>query len=818
VPDFRQVEDLVRDLRHAVRLLRRSPVFAGVAVLTLGLGIGAGAAVFALLDAAFLKPLPIARPHELVSAAMTTRSGGSVANVPVPLFQELRAEPRSFSGVFAFWQQVATVRWDAEAERVLVQFVTPEYYPSLGVRPLLGRLPGAGDRANAGSEEAVLGYRFWMRRFGADPAAIGQRLFVDGEWKTVVGVTPPEFFGTDRAASPDVTVRLPEPIRVSNLWVMGRLRRGVSLEEARAETALAWQRAAVALRPQLGRLRAAARDEILARRATLLPAARGGGALGLRQHLTPLRILALLSAVVLLIGCANLAGLLLARGAARSAELATRLAVGASRGRVVRQLLAESVLLSIAGGAAGLVFASWGHPVLARFLLGDAVPPGAAFVFDARVCAFALAASAAASLVFAVAPALRTTRLDLLQVLRGETAVSGARSRGWLARAFLVVQVAACVVLLVAAALLARTLGNLRAVDRGFSGTNLLLMDVGTSATPAEGPQVAAHYLALVEAAAAVPGVASASLSARVVFGAGGWEKPIWVQGRPADDDQVAAFNVAAPGFFAAAGLRLVAGRDFSPQDRPGTPAVAVVNEAFVRRYCPGGRPEGCRFGDRGPSSSAAYEVIGVVNDAKYGTLREGGDPMIYCALLQEDFASPVTLHVRAQSRPERLASQIRDRIRALDTTIPVYDVRTIEQQMDRALRQERMLAALSGFFAATALLLTSVGLFGTIACAVQRRVREVGLRIALGARRADVLRVILGETLGLVACGAAVGVGASLLATRLLASMLFGLSPGDPLAVGAAVGVLLAVALAAAYLPARRATRLQPMDALRNP
>jgi predicted permease len=806
------LDSLGQDVRYGFRLLRRSPGFAAVALLTLTLGIGGTVALFSLLDAAMFKRLPLPNPEQLVSVIVTTPAGGWMSNVPSALFQELRREPRSFSGVLAFHQDRATIRWGADSERALVLSVSGEYYATLGVSAFLGRLIGPADDTIDGGV-AILGYDFWVRRFGSDPAILGRTLVVDGTPRTIVGVTPRHFFGTDRSASPDVTVPLGDPRALANVWLMGRVREGAGAEQARAETELAWRRAQEILRPTYNRLRERQLDELLARGVALIPGDRQGGRMGMLAHVERLGVLALLSAIVLLIACANLASLLLARGASRAAEIGTRLALGAGRGRVVRQMLVESLILSGLGGALGLAFGFLAHRVLVVFLIGEAVPPGAAYELDARLLLFTAAVALATGLLVGVVPALRETRVELVRALGRDARVT--RVRG--SHALIVGQVAMCVVLLAAGTLLARTLTNLRAIDRGFSAEHLLLVNVGAGERERSGPAVAAFYQELMARAEAIPGVSSASLGANALFGSGGWKKNVWVQGRPSEEVQVAAFNVVAPGFFGTTGLPLLEGRDFSINDRLETARVAIVNEAFVRRYCPRAVPIGCRFRDGRLDAGGRFEVVGVVKDARHDSLREPPEPTIYEALLQEERPSPVTLHVRARGNPALVAPRLRDELRRFDATLPVHSVRTIAQQIDASLRQDRMMATLSGWFALLALFLTCIGLFGTVAYGIERRMREIGIRLALGATRAHVLRVVLGRTLALVVLGAMVGVAAALASTRVLGSFLFGLSPTDPVTVAGSVVGLLAVGALACYLPARRATSLEPVVVLRR-
>ena len=807
------MDGILQDIRYGLRRLARAPGFAGTAALTLALGIGANAALFSLLDAALFKRLPVPDPEQLVSVVVTTRTGGWMANVPSVLFEELRREPRSFSGLFAFWQESATIRVDGEAERALVQQVSGDYHATLGVGARLGRLIERADDTTGGADVAVLGYDFWTRRFAADPAVLGKTVFIGKTARTIVGVTPPGFFGTDRAVSPDITIPLGDPRTLANVWVMGRLRADATLEQARAETERAWLHSIEILRPGLERYRKSDREQILTQGVDLRAGDREGGRLGMRAYAGQLRVLIVLSSVVLLIGCANIASLLLARASARSAEIATRLVLGVGRMRLIRQMLVESALLAAIGGVLGLAFGFLAHGVLVLFVIGDTVPAGVEFTLDYRLLLFTMGVSLGTALLFGLVPALRAGRTDLVQALKRDARLPRLRA----GRGLVVAQVAACVVLLAAGTLLARTLANLRTLDRGFSADSLLLVNVGVGDHARTGAHVAAFYQDLISRAEGVSGVVSASLGANALFGAGGWRKSVWVQGRPAEERQSAAFNVVAPGFFATTGMRVLSGRDLSTRDRPDTPRVVIVNEAFARAYCPAGAPLGCRFGDNGPQSSGKYDVVGMVKNARYGSLREPPEPMIYEALMQEERPSSVTLHVRAKGSPALLESRLRHELRQVDATLPVHSVRTIAQQIDRSLRQDRMMATLSGYFALLALFLTSLGLFGTVAYGVERRMREIGIRIALGGGRGHVLRVVLGDSLFLVGLGAAAGVLLAIASTRILESMLFGISPTSVSTVAGVVFLLFGTSALACYLPARRAAGLDPMTVLRR-
>jgi predicted permease len=646
----------------------------------------------------------------------------------------------------------------------------------------------------------VLSYRFWKRRFGLDPAVLGRTVYVDQTAVTVAGVTPREFFGVDAYGDvyPDLWLPIPSGERFSMVWIFGRLKPGVPLSRARAELGPATAEFQDLRRDRMKLWPASERAAFLAEKFDLRPLSKGIESLRMRFS-EPLRILAALSGLLLLIACANVANLLLARSAARSREIALRRAVGAGRGRLLRQLLTESVLLASLSGSLGLGFAFWAHRLLLAFLLSDpaaAVPLDLAFNY--RLLAFAAAMSFATGVLFGIAPALSATSPRL------------HRRRGMM-KPLMTLQVAASLLLVVTAGLFVRSLENLQARDPGFERERLLLMTI-------EAPK--SHPIPqrdLIDRIAAVPGVSSAALAANTVFG-GGWVKTVRVDGyndQPSENLN-AAFNIVGPNFFATSRIPLLIGREFTPSDRDGAPLVAMVNEAFAKKYFPNGNPLAGRYG--GPASGRKYEIIGVVADSRAGSLRASEIPTVYEPLLQPGGWQPqaLNLHVRTAANPAALAESIRREALAVDEDLTVYNVRTIAQELGDSLRRDRMFAALSSFFGLTALLLASVGLYGMLAYAVARRTKEISIRMALGAPRRRILWMVLRQTLLVVAAGSAIGVPAALSATGALKSVLFGLSPTDPATFAAAVAMLAAVAAIAGYLPARRATKVDPMEALR--
>lgn len=528
-----------------------------------------------------------------------------------------------------------------------------------------------------------------------------------------------------------------------------------------------------------------------------------------------LKILIGLTGLVLLIACANLANLLMARSATRSREIGIRLAIGAGRWRLVRQLMTESLLLSSAGGALGLLVAAWGHRLVLGFLVRDPLSVAVDFRMDYRLLAFGFALSVATGLLFGLMPAIRATRADMSGFISGASRQAGPLNMP-LAKGLLVVQIGLSVVLLIGAGLFARSLRNLGVADLGLARENLLLMDVRPTGTTPQARQQ--FWVELTRRVSALAGVRSMALAGDAVFGNGRWIQTVWIErpGQPSEDAKVAD-NVVSPGFFATAGIPTLVGREFAGQDRENTPLVAVVNQTFARRFFGNENPIGKRFGDRGQASSGRYEIVGVVGDAKYGSVREQARPMIFHPLLQEPPMPASVLHLRAMSEPAVLAPSIRREIQAVDGEALISDIRTVPQIIRGQVRRDRMFATLASFFALLALALGAIGIYGMLAYRVAHRTAEIGVRMALGAQKRDVLWLILRETLLLLLVGATLGVPAALGAARLIKSTLFGLAPSDPLTIASATIVLFAAGLVAGLLPARRAASIDPTLALRS-
>jgi predicted permease len=807
------VESAARDVSYAVRILRHRPVFAAVAVLTLALGIGANTAMFSVMDVMLLRALPVKNPQELVEFVRWAPDGSMMTNLPLAVFQHLRENTTVLSGIFAFMADTRVLRAGVGSERFTVQEVSGGFFSTLGVNPLMGRTIDPNDvLPNAEHQVVVLSYPFWSRRFGRDPSVVGATVRVNGAPCTVIGVMPAGFFGVDRSKFPDMWVPLPSD--TDEVWVLGRLTPRVSIPQARAQLEPLFQRALESMRDEMKRWPAHDRDAFLAQKLLVNRATTGTS--GLRweywQYSNTLKILLGMTGLVLLIACVNLANLLMARSAARAQEIGIRMAIGAGRRRILRQLLTENLVLALLGGVVGLLVAAGGHRLLVTLEVGNLERVSLDFQLDARVLGFSLIVSILTGLLSGVLPALRAAREGFLPAIHGVPQPGGA-ARLPFARKLLAVQVALSLMLLIGAGLFVRSLRNLATTNLGLARENLVLMSVDPSLSSAIRDR-REFWTQLTERLAALPGVRSVSLAGDAVFGIGGWNQTIWIrQPDGTERDHGAAFNVAGPGFFETVGIPLLAGREFGWQDQVKSPPVAVVNRAFAQRFFANENPIGKRF----RNSRTQFEIVGVIGDAKYGDLREQPASMFYLPLFQYFQDRPYQVHVRTAGDPAAAMAAIRREIQAMDQDISIEDVRTINQVIHGLLQHDRMFAFLASVFGLLALLLTSIGIYGVVAYQVTRRTGEIGIRMALGAQRTDVLWMVMRETLLVLAAGAAIGLPAAVAAGRVLRSLLFALGPSDPATIIWATATLVGAGALAGFLPARRAASLSPMDALRH-
>jgi predicted permease len=845
---WRPLAEMAQDLRYALRLLRRSPGFTAVAIVSLALGIGANTAVFSVMDTVLLKSMPVEDPDRLVLLGAECKGANWIFMYPT--LRDLRDQQQVFSGIVAISdspRMVVSFPRASKQEAVYVPgtIVSGNYFSVLGVRPVMGRmfteaddrLPGTG-----GVQErvAVISYGLWQREYGGDAGVAGQKISINHHVYTIIGITPREFRGHGTGYAPDIWVTMnqaksPEELNQRN-WaffsgVMGRLKPGVSARQAEAAMTAAYQQvlSGEAERGIEGSLwfpgpSKPVDKNISDYHITLKP---GGGGLGMlrEKYAQSLRIIMAVVGLVLLIACSNVANLLLARATSRRSEIGLRLALGSGRYRLMRQLLTESVLLALMGGVTGLLVAYWLADALAAFIASGGMPLSIQVLPDTRVLAFTIVVCFAAALLFGLVPAWQATRSESGTALRGPSRTqTGGRPRQRFSRALLVSQVALSLLLLIGAGLLAHSLANLHRVDPGFRLQNVLTLEVHMQdLEQIQGKPdfaVAQRRLPILlrdmeGLLNALPGVRSASVSWLGLFSENDLYTSLRIRG--AGEGAPAHVNMVSSRYFETVGMQVVMGRGFNARDDERAPKVIVINEALARKYLSGQNPLGrlAVVPNVDEFKDTPFEIVGVLRDAKYNDLRAPVEPMFYLPLAQAPY--PIqSVEVQTAGDPLAMAAQVRRVLREAHRDLMISEVTTLAERVDGTVVRERMLAELSGVFGVLALVLACVGLYGTMSYAVARRTSEIGIRMALGARRGEMLWMVLRETLLLVALGVAIGLTAALAATRLLQDYLFGLKPTDPATIGAAVMILVVIAVLAGYLPARRAARVDPMTALR--
>jgi len=822
------MDALLQDIRYALRTLGRSPSFTLVAALTLALGIGANTTVFSLVNAVLLRPpAGVASPERLVGIYTSDYSGPPYGTSSYPDVEEFARQRDVFSGVMAYAPELVAVGRGDATERRSGELVSGAYFDVLGVRPAFGRF-FAPDEARLGAPApvVVVSHAFWRTQLAANPAAVGRTILVAGRPLTVIGVAPQGFTGMIRGLAADVWLPLPtgaalglgvrSPRDLAErgarlLWTVGRLRPGVTREQAQEHMAVVARQLHAAYPDAWTDVTSATRRvTLLPERATRVPPQARGPALGFAA------LLMTTVGIVLLICCANVANLALARALRRGREIGVRLSLGASRARIARQLLTESVVLATLGGVGGLLATLWAVDLVATVRLPLPVPIRIDLQPDARVLGFSVAVTLATAVLFGLAPALRASRRDVAAVLKGTTPIDElGRRRVTLRGALVVVQVALSFLLLASALLLVRTLREAATMDPGFRADHMLLADLERPAGGLGEIDPTRLSLAVRDRLAAVPGVRAVTWAAFVPLDVNWARRGASVRGyQPArGEDMEFHFNAVGPGYFGTMGIPLVSGRDFTDADRPGAPGVVIVNESFARRFWPGQNPVGKRVSFRG-DGGPFLEVVGVARDGKYRSLAESPLPFVYAAALQE--AHGMVLHVRTVDAPASYIPAIR---RAVSEAAPGFMLvrpRTMEQHVGSALLPQRVAGSVLGLFGLVALLLASLGLYGVVAYAVAQRTHEIGVRVALGADRGRVVRFVLRHGMRLSAVGLAVGVPLAWATTRLLSGLLLGGRTGDPAVFATAAAVLAGVALVATYVPARRAARIAPMEALR--
>jgi putative ABC transport system permease protein len=793
----------MRDIRYAFRAFLRKPGFSAMVVGLLALGIAGNAAIFSIFNGLFLRPLPYLDPAALVDIDETApRWNLEYTGVAYPNFHDWREHNRSFASMAAYDSSQANLSGEGDAERIEGALVTHDLGRTLGVNPLLGRdFLAAEDQPN-GPKVAVIAEGMWTRRFGRDPNVLGRSVRLNNEPYTIVGVLPGDLLFPGRA---ELWVPLgadPNEMRGWYLNSIARLKPGVTIDQARAD------------------LTQVHRNQIPRRQVNEItsPVLQPVRDRLLGQYRTVTTTLLIAVAVVLLIACVNVAGLMLVRGSARARELAIRTALGASRGRVVRQLLVDSVLLAAAGGALGVAAGYWLLEAMLRAIPQEQ-PVWVSFAMDWRFAAFCTLMTAGAALLFGLLPSVRASRVDLRGALQEAARSSGGRSRHRLLNGLVAGEVALAVMLLVTAGLLFQTFRQVMRVDPGFRAANVLTYSVSLpSSRYPKDEQRLRFYEELTARTKTIPGVIAAGAATAPPL-SGHWGNFFEVEGArplgPNEQDPVVLQTVATPGYLQAIGVTFASGRDFTTFDgTPNGPRVALVNETFAKRYWPNGNPLGKRLRNR-CKECQWMEVVGVIRDTKHYGLDQSVRPNVIMPLAQMP-RSGLFIVVRTAVPPESLVNPSRELLRQLDAELPMFDVRTMTERLERSLWVRRFSAWLIGSFAAVALLLAVAGIYGVVSYAVAQRTHEIGLRMALGAQPTDVLRQVLGRGMVLAGAGVAVGIVGALALSRMLQQLLFEVSPRDPLVYAAVVGALAVVALLANALPARRAASVDPMRALR--
>ena len=825
---------MLRDLNYAARTLASAPAFTIVVVLTLALGIGANTAIFSLTDQLLLRLLPVKSPERLVVFDGPGAFQGRTFNngtFSYPMYRDLRDGTTVLDGVVARFPTPLTMMTGGRAERVSGELVTGNYFDVLGVRAEIGRtFTPEDDRTPGGHPIAMLSHNYWTRRFGADPGVLNRTVTLNGLPMTIVGVTPPGFYGVVVGENPDVTVPVAMKAQMTPTWddlqnrrsrwltVMARLKDGMSRAQAEAAMNVLYRQINEQELKDITTASPTFRERFVGKHLFLQPGQKGRSDLR-AQFSTPILVLMGMVGVVLLIACANVANLLVARGAARHKEVAIRLALGASRGAIVRQRLLESLLLAAAGAALGLVFAWWTGGLLLRTLPSDETARTLSADPDARVTMFALAAALLTALISGLGPALQSTRPALTATLKDESgSVAGTTGQARFRKSLVVAQVGLSLLLLAGAALFARSLYNLKALDPGFQSDQLLGFSLDPSLNGYSSDRSLAMFQRLQEELTTLPDVRSATLSVMPLMTDSNWSSTVHVEGYTAKDgeDMNPDVDGIGPGFFSTMGQPLLAGREFTVKDAAGAPRVAIINESMATYFFGNaGSAIGRRLG-WGRDKGAPMDIVGVVKDAKTSTLRRDVRRFVYIPYTQGDEIGAMTFYLRVRGDAATTGASVRQAAQRVDPNLPLYEMKTMTAVMDDLLFMERMVAALSIAFGALATLLAAIGLYGVLSYSVARRTREIGIRMALGAERASVMWLVLREVALMVGVGLGVGVPLAIGVSRIVQSQLFELSAHDPAAIAGAAAILAIVALVAGYLPARRATCVDPMLALR--
>jgi predicted permease len=827
--------NLIQDITFAFRTFSKAPLFVAVAVLSIAFGVGANTAIFTLTDQLLVRALPVEHPEQLILfSAVGRHYGGNMGwnRISYPMYQDFRDHNAVFSGMFCIRETDFSLNYHGRTERISGELVSGNYFPVLGVKAAAGRLfTASDDKFQKSHPLAVLSYGFWQSRFAGDYRVIGQKLYLNGNPFTVIGVSPPEFAGTDPGYAPEVRIPMMMAPQIADYldlndrrrrWVtaFGRLKPGITLEYAKAAIQPFFhqmlrmevqQKAFAKASPYM-------KQQFLRMSMDLMPAAKGRSNLR-RQFEKPLLVLMITVGLVLLIAAANVANLLIARATGRRKEIAIRLALGSGRRRIMTQLLVESLMLSLAGGIAGLALAFWTDRILLGFLPASYVPITLSAVPDWRILLFNFTLSVITGIAFGLIPARQSLRTDLAPTLKDEAgAVVGGAST--LIRKLLVVaQVSLSLLLLIGAGLFIRSLQKLKDLDPGFRTSNLLAFKVNPTLNGYKPERTKQIYERLKESLETLPGVEQAGLAVMAVIEGDEWDQWVTIDSYKPKTGELPDphMNFISPDYFKTMEIPLLTGRDFRKTDVLSSPKVCIVNETFAKKYFGTVNAEGHMIGmGIDPGTKTDIMVVGVSRDTKYESMRDEIPTEVFRPYQQMDFATGIVAYVRTAHNPDDVFSSIRRRVHDIDANTPIFDMITLEKAVEDSLVTERLIASLSTSFGFLATALASVGLYGVMAFTVARRTREIGIRIAIGAEKKDVLWMILREVLLLLGIGMAIALPAALVLTKYVQSQLYGIQPVDPASMVAAVIVISGLALLAGYVPARRAARIDPMRALR--
>jgi putative ABC transport system permease protein len=824
----RLISELAQDIRYGLRQLCRNPGFTAVAILTLALGIGANTAIFSVIQALLLRSLPVPNPQELLQVDISI-DGRKSDSFSYPIIRALAERKDVFANLGGYCANAFNVGPPGAAVRTVGEWVSGGFFPTLELRPAAGRLLTPEDDQPGSPLVAVISDGYWERNFHRDPGAIGSTLNVEGHPVTIVGVTPPGFTGADVGVVADMTMPLQakrqlEPydtglLEAGNQYIriLARPAAGLTPDQVRARLRVIWPpMAAVSVNPKTPAKR---RQAMLASSLDVEPGGTGWTPLR-NQYTKPLYVLMALSGLVLLVACANVANLLLARSAARRHEIAIRRAVGAGRGRIIRQLLSEGFLLALMGAGLGLLVAQLGSALLLRLAFSERQPIALSVGLNLQVLVFTMGIAVVTGLLFALAPALRAGSVGPALALKGGGR-SSPSSRGGIASTLVAAQVAWSLLLLIGAGLFIRTLQNLQAIDPGFQDEGVLLLDVDARrafrAVGAQGDQrIYASFREGLEEISQLNGVTAVSVSNYTPISGGIWSQDVLVDGRLQSGENPIFFAVS-PGFFKTLRIPLVAGRDFNLRDDAGAPPVAIVNEEFVRRFIPDGRPLGRRVSAADSKLWQDMEVIGVSANSIPYSLRQPLRPCFYVPFFQQPAGRVAygTFEIHARGSLRAVSAAVEGAVQRLLPGSPAK-TRSFTAQVEGSIRKEILMAKLAGLFGGLALLLAALGVYGLLSYTVTSRTGEIAIRMALGAQKIDVLRMVVAQGLRLILIGLAFGIAGALALTRFIVSQLYGVKPTDPLTFVAVSLILVAVALVACYIPARRAARVDPMVALR--